>query len=389
MFALPPPLPEIVDATATGEATKESVVNIVNFTVLPIADTIAEPKNSSYGVEDKGPVAFGATLADANNGIRVIDDEDPSDENTEESETISKILLFPQNITGVQYAFNGTFVPALPGQSFGFGTAIVDFDDQTQTYTITSSIITNSSDFTTLTQAERKKAEDDIRATLETFEVEMGPEHTDLNGIITVTVTNLDVNTEIMEFSQNETTFDHKIIIQATADTPSIFAQELDTVKEDAAKFPLNITVRRSADEDGSEILSVRITVPSESNLPIGQVVGNTFSSGVNMTYRGDGVYLITVDADLDPAAREAAINSFFSLADAEFKLRGNWSGCRIGEDGIKIEAISTESASGKELADGTHGGDDNNSQTEISTVYIDICATPVGKYHCSLIVRS
>jgi hypothetical protein len=90
---------------------------------------------------------------------------------------------------------------ALPGS----GTTQVNLVTAVErVYTITSTIITDAADISLLSQASRELAEADIRATLDTFEVEMGPTHTDHNGVIRVQATTLNVNAgdyDTMNFS--------------------------------------------------------------------------------------------------------------------------------------------------------------------------------------------
>jgi hypothetical protein len=153
---------------------------------------------------------------------------------------------------------SGVFVlVALPGS----GTTQVNLVTAVErVYTITSTIITDAADISLLSQASRELAEADIRATLDTFEVEMGPTHTDHNGVIRVQATTLDVNAgdyDTMNFS-----FRHDIRIRTGPFR---------------ANIPLNITVARSADDYDSEMLSVRITVLRDGDgLQIGTITGAT-----------------------------------------------------------------------------------------------------------------
>ena len=59
------------------------------------------------------------------------------------------------------------------------------------------------------------------------------------------------------------------------------------------------------------------------------------------------------------------------------FDPRTNWSGSLTGTNGIRIDVISTEGATGSELAPGSFGGSDNTSATETVTDYIDILVSP------------
>ena len=103
--------------------------------------------------------------------------------------------------------------------------------------------------------------------------VKLGPEHSDSNGEITVTATTIDVNAGAV--ATLATTFIHPIVIQANADKPSVVSvNPSGSFIEDEAHIPLTIQVGRSPDEDGSETLTVRITVPSDGDGPVGVISG-------------------------------------------------------------------------------------------------------------------
>jgi hypothetical protein len=349
----------------------------IAVTVVPIADNIRRPTIVS-GVEDEGPVAFGATLANGNSGIRVRDDG-RGNKNNPDSETISRVqLVIPGDVEGtLTYQLSGTYVPSASGLTSGSGTGQVEYDPESRTYVITSSIVTNAGDdVTTLTQAQREQAEQDIRATLASFQIEIGPSNTDSNGVIVVTATSLDVNYEIGESSSKDNRFNLAIVIKAVADTPNIFARDTVTVFEDGVNIPLNITVGNSVDMDGSETLSVRFVVPKESNVPIGSIVGTT-PNQVTLREVGDGIFLVRATG-ASSQIREAALNSYLSGGGVEFDPRDNWAGCRNGTDGLRVDVISLEGATGGELADDAHGGADGKAATEIVKEYIDICVLPV-----------
>ena len=162
------------------------------------------------------------------------------------------------------YTVNGTFVPSTNGTISGVGSAEVSYDEASRQYTISSTFITNATDLGAVSQSEREQAEADIRATLATFGVVIGPEHNDLNGVIQVTARTLDVNGGT--FAVQDNTFDHPIIVQGVADTPSVTVVSPASAVVEGGNIPLNITVGRSPDDDGSEFLSVRITVPVVSS---------------------------------------------------------------------------------------------------------------------------
>jgi hypothetical protein len=367
----------IVDSSTTGIANAMTPAQTIDVTVLPIADSIRKPTSLS-GVEDAGPVAFGATLANGNSGIRVRD-TGTGNQNNPDSETISRVqLVIPGDVAGtLTYQLSGTYVPSASGLASGSGTGQVEYDPESRTYIITSSIVTNAGDdVTTLTQAQREQAEQDIRDTLASFQVEIGPSNTDSNGVIAVTATSLDVNYDIGASSSKDNPFNLAIIVKAVADTPNVFTRDALTVFEDGGNVPLDITVGHSVDSDGSETLSVRFVVPKESNVPIGSIVGTT-PNQVTLTDAGDGIFLVEATG-ASSQIREAALNSYLSGGGVEFDPRDNWAGCRTGTDGLRVDVISIEGATGGELADAAYGGADGTAATEVVSEYIDICVLPV-----------
>jgi hypothetical protein len=276
----------IIDATTTGddEATTPSFQDIP-VTVIPVADTISRP-NNVVGVEDDGPVPFGVVLADEDIGIGIRDDSSGKG-NNDDSETLSQVVLeITVNELDLTYNVTGTFVPVLDGTlSPGFETAQVTFNATARTYIITSTIITGApgADLAQLTQSDREKAEADIRATLASFSVAIGPENTDKNGAIVVTATTLDVNNGF--FNTLDYTFNLPVIIQAVADTPLLTVVDPAGifVEDDVNGIPLDITVGRSPDTDGSETLSVLISLPLEDSVPIGIInATGAFPTGVD-----------------------------------------------------------------------------------------------------------
>ena len=167
------------------------------------------------------------------------------------------------------------------------------------------------------------------------MEVEIGPDHNDKDGSVDVTVTTLDVNNGVANTADNE--FTHTIRIRAIADIPSVdVVQTPTTVDEDGANIPLTIVAGPSADkDDGSESLSVRITVPSDTNGRVGDITG-TLPSGVSMDQDGD-VWTITASG---ATAEEQAtkLNSFLNNGGIELDPRENWAGNLTGTNGLLVE---------------------------------------------------
>jgi hypothetical protein len=140
------------------------------------------------------PVSFGSVLATQTRRIQTQEDGSGTG-NNEEPETISRVVLeVPLDNESKTYAFSGEFVPTADGNSSGYGTAEVELDTTAaRVYTTTSTIIRDADDIAQLSQVDRNLAEADIRATLDTFVAQMGPSHTDEDGVSLVMATTLDV----------------------------------------------------------------------------------------------------------------------------------------------------------------------------------------------------
>lgn len=361
----------IIDTTASNVVVTATAEQTLNIMVLPVADGLATP-SSVTGVEDNGPVKFGAALASS---MTVIDNGNMTlIGNNPEPETISIIsVVVPADTSAITYNVSGTFVPVQGGTIPGSGSAVVAFNSTTRTYTITSTVLTSSSNIALLSLPTRQQAESDIRQTFATFEVTIGPQHTDSNGQLMVTVTTQDVNLGVV--SSNTTSF-MPIRIQAVADPPSLSVATPLSATNEETSVSLNVTVSRSADDDGSETLSVRFTIPKDSSGPIGIVKGVPPSS-VTLANQGDGVYLVTSTGST-PLIRENNLNSFLQ-GNIMFEPRNGFSGQYIANGtGIKVEAISTEGASGSELAPNSFGGADGSAKTETASAWIQLTVNPV-----------
>ena len=365
----------IVDSSASNSVTSSSATTTIAVDVDPVADPITTPTRST-GVEDNGPVAFGADIADTGSGLRV-QDTVVGGAGAGGDETISQVVLdVPADTASQTYTMSGTHVPGSDGTFAGSGSAevqLVTDGSGNRTYTITSTIITGAVDVALLTDDQRDDAEADIRATLATFQVEMGPTHTDEDGSIGVTATALDVKDG--DVSTRDTPYNHQIRIQAVADTPTIAASApTPTTTEDGAAIALNINPGRSPDEDGTETLSVRITVPTDSLGPLGTITGSP-PAGITLTHEGGGVYLVeTTTTGSDPATREALLDGFLNSGGLSFDPRSDFSG---GLD-LTIESISTEDATGNQLANNSFGGPDGTSKTETVETTVSLTVNPV-----------
>eukprot|EP00980_Cylindrotheca_fusiformis_P024864 scaffold12619_cov107-Cylindrotheca_fusiformis.AAC.4 len=361
----------ISDITMDQTVTKATDAQTVTVNVLPKADSIGTPPNSE-GVEDLGPVAFGSVLA-ASNGIRAKDNGGGVGNNPE-SETFSKVeFVIPGDSPQKTYTITGSYAltsGSIPG--VGSATVVLTEDGDSRTYIITSSIVNDADDLAALSYEKRVEASADIMATLATFEVEMGPEHTDLNGDISVKVTTLDVN--LGEFHERDSSFNHQVIIKAVADSPSIFIHDAADAKvttEDGLDIPLKVTVTRSADDDGSEDLYMRVTVPTDAGGAIGSIVGVT-PSGVTLQNQGSGIFVIRATCSTASEC-ESALNGFVDGGNFAFKPRENWS----GNSTLTVEVIAVEKDK-DEIADDQYGGSDGDSEHAIDVGYIDITVKPV-----------
>ncbi len=365
----------VVDTSGSNTTTSYSAPQSIAIDVNPIADPITMPVRTD-GYEDWGPVAFGATLANASSGLRVTDTVvgGPGEGG---DETLSQVKLsVPANTATLTYTMSGTYVPGADGTLAGVGSAQVVLSTNgagVRTYTITSTIITSAADLGALTDAQRDQAEADIRATLATFRTEIGPAHTDLDGSISVTATALDVKDG--DFNTRDTTSSHQIRIRAIADAPSITASAANATINEDTSVALNIDANNSADMDGSETLSVRIVVPTDSTGVVGSLAAGALPSGVTFTAQAGGVYLVQATGP-DSATREARLDAFLNSGGVSFTPRLNYS----GDVSITVEAISTEAANGANLApnNSTYGGPDGTSKTETVSTTIDITVAPV-----------
>jgi hypothetical protein len=349
-------------------ATAEQTLNIM---VLPVADGLATPALVN-GVEDNGPVKFGAALASS---MAVIDSGNTTlIGNNPEPETISMIsVVVPADTSAVSYNVSGAYAPIQSGTIPGSGSAVVAFNVTTRTYTITSTLLTSSSNVALLSLPTRLQAESDLRQTIATFEVTIGPQHTDNNGQLTVIVTTQDVNLGVV--SSNTTSF-RPIRIQAVADPPTLSVSTPLSSTNEETSVPMNVSAFRSVDDDGSETLSVRFTVPRDAIGPIGIIKG-TPPSSVTLANQGGGVYLVTSTGST-PSIRENNLNSFLQ-GNVLFEPRNGFSGrYTTNGTGIKVEAISTEGASGSELAPNSFGGVDGSTKTETATAWIQLTVNPV-----------
>lgn len=210
----------IVDFSMSGQAVKSTDPQTITVNVMPVADDIRTPNPpNTVGIEDAGPVAFGADVA---SGVRVKDNGNTRKGNNPETETISKVAMqLPPDTSSLTYKVTaGSYLPESYSISGGIfiadKTAKIYYDPNFRRFEIFSTIITEAADIGAIDINYRKAASNHILAALSTFEVKIGPEHSDADGVINCVVTTLDVN--VGSHSEKDNAFDHNIIILAVAD---------------------------------------------------------------------------------------------------------------------------------------------------------------------------
>jgi len=182
---------------------------------------------------------------------------------------------------------------------------------------------------------------------------------------IAITLITVDVN--LGEVHTTETVYTPAILVKAVADAPGIEVTQTTTtlLEDDGEVIPLHFQAIPSADTDGSETLSVRLTVPNDNYATIGNITrlskDDSFADIVLSEY-GEGVYMVTSES-----GDAVHLNNFLDGGLA-FKPRENFAGTFQGLNGIKVDVISTEAAQGIQV------------EVDSATVtdYIDIKVLPV-----------
>ena len=148
----------------------------------------------------------------------------------------------------------------------------------------------------------------------------------------------------------------------------------LRQLKEDDSPVALHIIPTRSEDDDGSETLSVEITLPSDKLGAVGTIVQLSPSLTATMKATRNGTSFLVESKGADPATREANLRAY-TTASLGFKPRANWAGAVE----ILVEAVSTESnqvAESNSIAHGTVG--DFDTRTERAQMKIEVTVLPV-----------
>jgi hypothetical protein len=399
-----------VDGDDIGDVDAESEPETTSVDVLPVSDGSTTP--SIRIVEDQWlPEMFGSTLADSMN----LRDRASGTGNNVDTESLTELVVsVPADSLEQTYLLSGAFELLVDGGTATIGDSIVTLSEPVaggvRTFTIRS--VTNvplgsATDLTHFLPAsgvdfidktEREAATEDLYSALRLFELFQGPEHNSDNGLLQFTTTSVDVNLDVKdnagEVDSTLRTW-RPVIVLANADPPGVTTGATVTVDEDTVSIPLDITVTKSLDVDDSETLSVRITVPqqpvftpNENDTPIGTIeYTGTLPEGVSLTETSDGVYLFEATGDT-PDIREARLNSVLEAAQSGgqlvFNPRFGWAQTLTGTNGLQVDAISTEDATGNNnLAN--HPTDfvalyveDQTTKTETRTAYIDIDVTPL-----------
>ena len=359
----------------------ESEPKEIEVNVKPVADEVNGFQ--TVALEDAGPIPFGADIAAL--GREMLKDAGKKFGNNIESETISEIEIeLPPDSNSVTYELSSEYLENKLGTLDGYGTAQIIFTSQQEKdkeggkdkfkvkgkpkdadyrfYKITSSILTGAPDVAALTPQDRLRAEDDILRTVATFQAEIGPDHNDLDGDMLVKVTNMDVN--VGEVSEKTTTF-KPLLIKAVADPPkvSVKSPAKTGLEDDGIPIPLEIKASRSDDRDVSETISVRVTVPRDDLGPIGTLAEGPKGApdGVSLIDEGDGVYLVSSSTGIKD------LNEFLD-GEIEFMARQHFGGSYTGLNGIRVDVIATENATGVQV----------ETKTAMTTDFIDVNITPV-----------
>jgi len=137
-------------------------------------------------------IPLGAAIADRGHAL-IIDNGSSGSfaGNNYDTETIGRIVIsVPPDSDLITYTLSG--LPTVVGRSVAINSGMIQFfeeTDGTRLYTITSSTLEDQDsssleqDIASLSLEQRLDAENDMLQSLQTFEVELGPEHNDMDGV--------------------------------------------------------------------------------------------------------------------------------------------------------------------------------------------------------------
>jgi hypothetical protein len=165
----------------------------------------------------------------------------------------------------------------------------------------------------------------------------LAPSQSDTDFNMTVTLTTPG------SYTNNVSTFSHPVKVLAVADMPQVVAGTPLEVLETGEVALKNVTVVRSADNDGSESLLVRFTLdPSQGILEgVSSEVVKFTSDPTN------GQYTLTATASGDPISQQAILNGQFSSGLIKFVPTYGFG----GQANVTVEVVSVERANVTDLA--------------------------------------
>lgn len=369
-----------------GVVASESESEVVVVNVLPLAQ--CSVTNSVIADEDQvAEIEWGRLFNDAlvplDNGFATGSGNNPDPETYIQFE-----ITLPADTPTYSYnVADSTFGTATDGAGFqpvGAGTALLrlvgDGNSTDRVYTIRSSIRpegegASETQLLALTRTELQTIDTDIRAVLDDLRITIGPEHTDEDGAIGFSATSADVNYDVLagvgaaDIRTCSVSGGAALTVRAIADDPTLDIVDPSpaTVLEDEDNIPLCIQAYASADNstlDNSEVLSVRLTIPIQplvfpvpSSSAIGEIIYNgVLPAGVTISNQAEGVWLIEATGP-DPITRENRLNSALCADPANPSTSLLLFDPRFGFAGVEnilVEAITTEQATGNQVAQKT-----------------------------------
>lgn len=156
-------------------------------------------------------------------------------------------------------------------------------------------------------------------------------------------------------YANSISTFTHPIKVLAVADKPQVLATTSLDVLE-TGKVPLDVTVMRSADNDGSESLLVKFTInPSQGTLE--GVASDLVTFTANTT---TGEYTLIAKGFQDPIQQQSILNAHFSNGLIKFVPKYGFG----GQANVTVEVRSVEKAGTGDLADPTPTDADTKTES-------------------------
>jgi hypothetical protein len=351
----------VIDRASDGDfAILSTDPETIIVNVLPLGNCVENTPTNSVVIEDAENDTFAAVGLNIESNLKIIDSGSANagdTSNNPEKETISQIVLGEASPGGViRLNFSDSTNLLLSGSvAIDLGpnlSGILRFVSTTNTITIQSRIIEDARTSGTLgklTTTELAQAEDDIRAVLQGIKAVPAIEHSDVNAVVSVTVTTIDVNPILEQANQKTCSKIHNVIIQAYADDIMVSATqpETNTYREDnSTGIPLNIQVAKKDDvDDLSEFLQVTLTIPFDKiyGVHIGSVTSANNNGAITLAEPSPGVFTITPDPMLSAAEQVNALNEFMRDDNLVFVPVKNWAGNLTGTNSIMVVVTTTE----------------------------------------------